>query len=377
MDRGLSAAKAMIPLSRIAIGKEEIEAVVRVLESGGLREGAVCRRFEEEFAAAVGARHAITMANGSLSLRAVFETILSSGDEVLVPGFTFFATAATVVQAGGRPVFCDIDEATFTIDVQDAARRITPRTRAIVPVHLFGNACDIDAVMELARTCDLKVVWDAAQAHLTTWKGADVGSFPDAVSYSFYATKNMTTGEGGMVCTDDEELRDRLTLLKRQGQSGKYLHTVLGTNYRMTDVEAAIGIAQLAKLPEMTARRRAHGAELSRRLAEVPAITPPFVAPGVEHCYHQFTVLVEAARLDLSRDELVAALIDAGIGAAAIYPTPLHRQPVFAALADGPLPRAESVAARCLSLPVHPFLSEADIETIVTGVEHLVHDHLL
>ncbi|MGC2432456.1 MAG: DegT/DnrJ/EryC1/StrS aminotransferase family protein, partial [Desulfobaccales bacterium] len=228
-----------IGMAEIKFTEAEIEAAVRVLRSGALRQGKECSAFEEEFAARVGAKFAVTSANGSAALHLAYLAFLQPGDEVLVPSFTFVATASMVTMAGSKPVFCDVDPHTFLLDLEDAARKVSPRTRAISPVHLFGNACDIDAVQTFAKKHHLVIVWDAAQAHGAEYCGQDVGSFGDFVAYSFYPSKNMFVGEGGMTCTDNDEYAAKLRHLRSHGETGKYLHTMLGLNYRMTDVEAA------------------------------------------------------------------------------------------------------------------------------------------
>lgn len=362
----------MIPIASTKLGDEEIEAVVGVLRSGHLRQGEKCKEFEENFREAVGARYATTMANGTVALHAAYSNLINPGDEVIVPAFTFFATASMVCYAGGKPVFCDIDPRTFTIDLNDMETKITDKTKAIAPVHLFGNSCDIDGITEIAKKHGLKIIWDAAQAHMTKYKRRDVGSFGEAVCYSFYATKNMTTGEGGMIVSDNEELIDRCILMKQQGQSAKYVHTYLGTNYRMTDIEAAIGLAQLEKLPEYTKKRRQNAAFLIEKLKDVGGILLPWIESFVEHSYHQFTILLELEKLSISREQFVQKLNHAEIGAAVNYPTPLNRQPIFQGLlGEQHMPNAERVAERCLSLPIHPFLTQKDLETISSKIINL------
>ncbi|MDA8088631.1 MAG: DegT/DnrJ/EryC1/StrS aminotransferase family protein [Nitrospiraceae bacterium] len=363
----------MIPVACARLGEEEIDAVVEVLRSGNLRQGMKCSEFEEKFKGAVGAKYATTAANGSVSLQAIYANWIGPGDEVIVPAFTFFATAAMVCHAGGKPVFCDIDPRTFTMDVNDIEDRITRRTRAIAGVHLYGNSCDIDGILEIAGKHGLKVVWDAAQAHLTKYRGKDVGSFGDAVSYSFYATKNMTTGEGGMIASDSPQIIENCILMKQQGQSKKYLHTFLGTNFRMTDVEAAIGIVQLGRLAGFTEKRRENAAFLMKGLEGGDGLVMPYTEPFVEHSYHQFTVLLELEKLKITRDEFAAKLGEAGVGTVVAYPMPLHKQPVFEKiLGDQHFPNAEWVAKRCISLPVHPYLSQEDLEKITHEVKNVI-----
>lgn len=355
----------MISMAHTAMEEDEIQAVTDVLKSGRLCEGEKCATFSEDFAKLVGAKHATVFSNGTTALHTAYLNLFEPGDEVLVPAFTFFATAAMIVRAGGIPVFCDIDKKTFCLDVADAERKITPKTRAIAPVHLFGNACDIEKIQALAKAHDLKIIWDAAQAHLTKYKGADIGSFGDAVCYSFYATKNMTTGgEGGMITSDNEEFIKKCILLKRQGQAKKYYHTVVGTNYRMTDMQGAIGIRQVKKITGRTARRRRNADILNEGLKDIPGITTPFVEPFVEHCYHHYTILIDEK---LGRDNVIKTLADNDIGHAINYPTPLHLQPAFEPFTKNitSLPAAEKISSICLSLPIHHALQDSDVYKIV------------
>lgn len=360
----------MIPIAGPIIGEEEIQAVVEVLKSGSLREGEKCRQFEQGFAKMVGAKYATTVSSGTAALHIAYTNLIQPGDEVLVPAFTFFATASMVVWAGGVPVFCDIDPKTFCIDLDDAEKRITSKTRAIAPVHLFGNACDVDGVLALAKKYDLRIIWDAAQAHLTQYKGRDIGSYGDAVCYSYYATKNMTTGEGGMITSNDKNFIDRCVLLKHQGQERKYYHTVMGTNYRMTDIQAAIGLQQLRKIKRYTKKRRENAARLNGGLKGLEGIVIPYIPPGVIHSYHQYTILLPDHK---DRTKVINKLKEHGIGCGINYPVPLHLQPVFEGYVRGvALPCSEGIAKRCLSLPVHPALTSDGIQIIIDTMKESV-----
>jgi perosamine synthetase len=361
-----------VPISKVALGEEEIDAAVTVLRSGNLREGYECRAFEEEFAAYVGSEHALTASSGTAALHMAYAAILEPGDEVLVPAFTFFATASMVVATGGVPIFCDIQPDTLTIDVADAAQRLTRRTKAIAPVHIFGNACDVAAIEDLARAHKLHVIWDAAQAHGTQYAGRDIGGLGDVVAYSFYPSKNMTTGEGGMVCTNDADLVARMKLIRSQGQAKKYYHTALGYNFRMTDVQAAIGRVQLRRLPGWVAQRRANAATLRTRLANVSGIEVQREQENSAHSYHQFSILIQP-EAGISRDKVLAGLHQRGIEAAVHYPTPLHKQPFFRSLlGDAYLPVSEAVCARILSVPVHPFLNDQDVKHVADSIIEVV-----
>jgi perosamine synthetase len=230
-----------VPIASVKLSEQEIAAVVEVLRSGRLVAGAAVQAFEHEFARLVGAQYAVAVSSGTAALHIAYLAIVQPGDEVLVPGFTHISTASMVHFAGARPVLCDVDRRSFTVSLEDLARKLGPKTTALAPVHLFGNACDIDGIEALARHHNLRIVWDAAQAHCTSYRGRDVGSFADLVTYSFYPTKNMTTGEGGMLVTNDKDLYDRCKLLRGHGQTLKYHHESLGLNYRMLEVSAALG----------------------------------------------------------------------------------------------------------------------------------------
>ncbi|KXA91430.1 aminotransferase DegT [candidate division MSBL1 archaeon SCGC-AAA259A05] len=358
-----------IPIANVELSDDEIEAAVGVLESGYLRQGPKTEEFEKKFADKVGADHAVAVSSGTAALHMAYLALLDEGGDVLVPSFSHISTASMVAFSGGRPVFCDLDPRTFTLDPESAEERITEDTTTIVPVHLFGNAADVDALRDLAEDRDLTVIWDAAQAHGTEYRGRDVGSFDDAVCYSFYPTKNMTTGEGGMITTNDGELAEELRLLREHGQTEKYYHPKLGLNYRMTDVEAAVGIKQLEKLDDFVDRRRENADYLMEKLSEVDGVIPPRVEEGAKHSYHQYTILLDPEELECTRDEFIEDLDDRGIGAAVHYPRPLHKQPIFQDLyGDVTLPVSEDIAERILSLPVYPSLEKGDLEKVVDAV---------
>jgi len=358
-----------ISMAEIRLTEQEIEAANQVLRSGALRQGKQCELFERDFAEKTGANFAVTCANGSAALHLAFMAFLQPGDEVLVPSFTFIASGSMVNMSGGRPVFCDIDPETYLLDLEDAASRITERTRAIVPVHLFGNPSGVKQVQEFARKHGLTIVWDAAQAHGATFEGEDVGSFGDFVCYSFYPSKNMFVGEGGMVCTDSEDYAHKLHFMKSHGQTGKYYHTMLGLNYRMTDVEAAIGVQQLQRLDQMLAIRRKNAAILNDGLKTINGITPQSVTVGGEHAWHQYCVRVDPEIFGCDRDALAEGLKERNIASGVHYPRGLHQQPIFEELyGTSTLPETEELTQTILALPVHHGIGEEDAERIVAGV---------
>lgn len=359
-----------IGMAEISLTDAEIDAAVRVLRSGALRQGKECEAFEQEFAAKTGARFAVTSANGSAALHLAYMAFLQPGEEVLVPSFSFIATGSMVSAAGGRPVFCDVDPETFLIDLADAESKVTERTRAISPVHLFGNVCDVEAVESFAERHGLRIVWDAAQAHGGTYKGRDVGSLSGFVGYSFYPSKNMFVGEGGMTLTDDEEMATRMRYMRSHGQTGKYYHTMEGLNYRMTDVEAAIGREQLKRLDSMLATRRRNMDILNAELADIEGIHPQRITPETEHAVHQYCIVVDPDNAGITRDELQARLKERGVATGVHYPRGLHQQPVFIEkYGRSSCPVTEWLAERILALPVHHGLSEADVHCVVKDVD--------
>lgn len=338
-----------------------------------MRAGRLTEEFERRFARATGAAHAVAVSSGTAALFLAYRALLKPGDEVIVPDFTFAATASMAVAAGLKPVFADVDPETFALAPASVERRLTPRTRAIVPVHLYGNPADVDHLARLARRHRLRVIWDAAQAHGARWRGRDVGSFADVVCYSFYPTKNMTTGEGGMLTTPDSKLADEFRLLLSHGEASRYSHVRVGFNFRLTDIASALGLVQLEKLKEAVRRRRRNAAILSRGLANLPGIQTPRALPRAEHAYCLYTIRVDPKAAGISRDELQQALAQRGIESAVHYPLPLHRQPIFRGYgADVDFPVSASLARTVLSLPIHPALSLSDVAQIFRAVREIV-----
>lgn len=355
------------------IGRPEIRAVEQALKSGNLRAGRVTEEFEAAFAASVGARHAIAVTSGTSALYLACHALLRPGDEVIVPDFTFVATAAMVAAVDARPVFADVNPKNFTLDTAEVERLITPRTRALIPVHLYGQPADISGLARLARRHKLKIIWDAAQAHGAQFSGRDVGSFPDAVCYSFYPTKNMTTGEGGMITTSNSSLAAELRLLRSHGESGRYRHVRLGFNFRTTDIASAIGFHQLARLPKAVRARQKNARILTKGLAGIPGLQTPELGSGTSHAFSLFTICVDARRAGISRDELARALRLRGIQSAVHYPLPLHRQPVFRGYGrDRDFPVSSRLAKTVLSLPIHPGVGEGDLRYIVRSVREIL-----
>ena len=347
------------------IGNEEREAVDRVLRSGMIAQGPEVAAFEQDFSALVEDRACVAVNSGTSALHlGLLAAGIGAGDEVIVPSFSFAATANSVALTGAQPVFVDIDPVTFCVDPDAAAAAVTPRTAALMPVHLYGHPAPMDALADLARRHGLLLVEDAAQAHLASWQGRPVGALGALAAFSFYPTKNMTTGEGGMVVAADEGVARRVRLLRNQGMEQRYRNEVVGFNARMTDIAAAIGRVQLTRLEGWTAQRRVNAAELDRGLAGIEGLTIPAVAAGATHAYHQYTVRVPR------RDEVQSALSAEGIGTGVYYPTPIHRLPSFRLELD--LPETECAAEEVLSLPVHPALADGDIARICSALDEAV-----
>ncbi|MDR6973263.1 DegT/DnrJ/EryC1/StrS family aminotransferase [Leifsonia shinshuensis] len=353
-----------IPAARPLIGEEERSAVDAVLRSGMLAQGPEVAAFEREFAdALVDGRHTAAVNSGTSGLHlGLLAAGIGPGDEVIVPSFTFAATANAVVLAGAEPVFADIDPDSFNLDPAAVESLVGPRTAAIMPVHLYGHPADMAGIQRIADDHSLAVFEDAAQAHAATIDGRPVGTFGAFAMFSLYPTKNMTSGEGGMVVSADADVDHRVRLLRNQGMEKQYQNELAGFNARMTDLHAAIGRAQLRKLAGWTADRRRNAARFDRELSGV--VIPP-VAEGVEHVYHQYTI-----RVPEDRDGFAKALREEyAIGSGVYYPVPVHRLPSFGRTDD--LPETERAAREVLSLPVHPSLTEADLDRVVSAVNTL------
>jgi dTDP-4-amino-4,6-dideoxygalactose transaminase len=350
----------MIPAAQPIIGDDERQAVDRVLLSGMLAQGPEVKAFEDEFSEIVDKRHCIAVNSGTSALHMAFVAAgIRQGDEVIVPSFSFAATANAVRLAGATAVFADIEEDYFNLSPSAVEAAITPRTRAIMPVHLYGHPAAMTELTAICQRHNLLLFEDAAQAHAATLNGVPVGAFGVAGSFSFYPTKNMTSGEGGMVTTGCDHIARQLRLLRNQGMERRYENEVIGFNTRMTDIHAAIGRVQLKKLAGWTKQRQDNAQFLSNNISGV--VTPP-TAPGASHVFHQYTIRV----VDQDRDKFAEELVKRGVGCGVYYPTPIHRLPSFGLTID--LPVTEQVALQCLSLPVHPSLSQKDLETIIGTV---------
>ena len=356
----------MIPIACPQIGAEEEAAVLAVLRSGVIAQGPQVARFEQAFAARCDVRYAVAVSSGTAALHlALLAHGIGSGDEVITTPFSFIATATSILMTGARPRFVDLDPQTFNLDPKLVEAAITPATKALLPVHLYGHPADMDALGALAAHYGLAMIEDAAQAVGATYKGRPIGSFGTGC-FSLYATKNIMTGEGGMITTNDEQIADRLRLLRNHGSRVRYAHELLGYNFRMMDLQAALGFAQLAKLERFTAARRANAAYFTAKIAH-PRLSKPQICGDVQHVYHQYTLRVAG-----DRDATARYLADQGVGTAIFYPVPIHQQQLFRELGyTDHLPKSEQAAREVLALPVHPGLSATDREQIVAALNSL------
>ena len=374
---------AMIRISAPFLGGEEISAVERVLRSGMLSQGANVEAFEAAFADFIGVEHAIAVSSGTAALHiALLAAGIGEGDEVITTPFTFIATANAILFVGAKPVFVDVCEDDFNIDVEKVKEAINERTKAIIPVHLYGQPCDMKAIADLAEDHNLHVIEDACQAHGAEFAGKKVGSFGTAGCFSFYPTKNMTTGEGGMLTTNSKEIAKKARMLRNHGSSARYMHEILGFNMRMTDISAAVGIEQLKKLHYFTKRRRENAEYLTERLEGIRGIVTPVVKERRTHVFNQYTIRVvgegaegadgaegaegNRGKEGVNRDDLARMLTERGVEVGIYYPRPVHKQPLYRKLGyEGQYPISEKLSEEVLSLPVHPVVRKEDLEMMV------------
>jgi perosamine synthetase len=353
----------MIVLSKPSIGEEEIAAVADVLRSGMLASGSRVVQFEETFAATIGGAHGVAVGSGTAALHVGLMAMgVGPGDEVIVPSLTFAATANTVRMVGADPVFVDVDPDDFTIHAETVERALTDRTRAVMPVHLYGQPAPMADLVELADSAGIDIIEDAAQAHLATTNGERVGAIGRFGAFSFYPTKNMTTGEGGMITTSDSDLADRARMLRNQGMAERYVHRMVGINERMTEIEGALGLVQLGKLDAWTKRRRKTAETYGRRLN--PELGLPVERDDSYHVYHQYTLRPPA------REPVIAALEEAGIGYGIYYPKGTHEQDPYAGPAHH-LPVTDDLTSRVVSIPIRPDLDDGEIDEIVVALNEV------
>jgi perosamine synthetase len=357
-----------ITMNSVRIDNESIASVLDVLKSGQLAQGPKVEEFERAFADYIGTNYAIAVNSGTAALHVGLLAVgIDRGDEVITTPFSFIATANCCLFCGAVPIFADIDYSTFNIASHLIEEKITPKTKAIIIVHLYGQPCDMDEILAICGKHGLVLIEDACQAHGAEYEGYKVGTFGIGC-FSFYPTKNMTTGEGGMITTNDEDIARKARMIRQHGQSQRYVHELLGYNYRMTDIAAALGICQLKNLDSANAKRIKNAKYLSERISQIEGLIPPYIAPKRKHVFHQYTIKV-AEDYKLSRDELQQKLNAQQIGSAIYYPIPIHKQPLYQRLGyHDSLSVAEAASDKVLSLPIHPDLVDTDLEMIVEAL---------
>lgn len=366
----------MIQINAPQIGKEEIRAVVKVLKSGilthGVGAGPKVTEFQNLFAKYAKVKHAVAVNSGTAALHSALAAAgVKQGDEVALPSFTFVATAEVIVFNRARPVFVDINPITYTISPEKIEKAITPKTRAIIPVDLYGMPADMKPIREIADRHGLKIIEDAAQAHGASYMGKPPGTFADAACWSFYGSKNMTTGEGGMLTTNNNELAETVRIIRSHGEKEKYMSLMLGHNYHMPEIAAALGSVQLKKLSKFVAKRRSNAKRLSEILGKTDKLDLPMEPDGFKCSFYLYTVRLKNAKAE-KRNALVEKLKQEGIGAFICYVNPIHLMPYYGKFGKFRLPVTESVAKQVLSLPVHPGVTAKQIDFIGETVLRLL-----
>lgn len=367
----------MIPINLPKIGEEEIKAVVEVMKTGilttGLGAGPKVSEFEKKYAVFADAKHAIAVNTGTAALHAALMAVgIKAGDEVILPAFTFVATAEAVVLAGGKPVFADIDPITYTLSPEAVKRAITEKTRAIIPVDLYGLPADTKAIKEIASGHNIAVVEDCAQSHGATYEGKPAGAYADVACWSLYAAKNIGTGEGGVVTTNSDDLAEKVRMVRTHGEKTKYNSLMLGTNYRMTEIQAAIGIVQLSRLSEFFAARSRNAQRMTEKLSACSKLTLPPKLSNRTHSWYLYTVRINEAEAE-ERNSVIKAMHEKGFGAEAYYPIPINKMPYYREnFGDFDLPETERAARKVISLPIHPGVTEEQVDAIAKAFLNLL-----
>ncbi len=382
-----TSAEPFLPFALPEIGEEEIEEVVATLRSGWLTGGPRVQRFEEGFRRVTGAQHAVALSSCTAGLHlALLAAGIGPGDEVITTPFTFCATVNVIIHAGATPVLADICEEDNNIDPEQVARKITPRTKALMPMHYGGQPCQMDELLSLASAHGLRVIEDAAHALGAQYRGRLIGALSDAAVFSFYPIKPITTGQGGMLTTNDEALADQVRILSlhglsknawnryAEGGSAEYQVLAPGFNYSMTDIQAAIGVHQLEKLERFQARRTHLAGLYDRLLADVPEVIRPKTRDDVVHAWHLYPIRLELDRLRITRNEVIEELRGRGIGTS-LHFIPIHLHPYYReafGFQPGDFPMAERVYAGLISLPLYPRMQDADVERVVRAIRDIV-----
>ncbi|MEC4031415.1 DegT/DnrJ/EryC1/StrS family aminotransferase [Bacillus subtilis] len=377
-----------LPYSLPLIGKEEIQEVTETLESGWLSKGPKVQQFEKEFAAFVGAKHAVAVNSCTAALFLALKAKgIGPGDEVITSPLTFSSTANTIIHTGATPVFADIDENTLNIDPVKLEAAVTPRTKAVVPVHFGGQSCDMDAILAIAQNHGLFVLEDAAHAVYTTYKQRMIGSIGDATAFSFYATKNLATGEGGMLTTDDEELADKIRVLSLHGMSkaawnryssnGSWYYEVESPGYKMNmfDLQAALGLHQLKRLDDMQKRREEIAGRYQTAFQQIPGLITPFVHDDSRHAWHLYVLQVDDKKAGVTRSEMITALKDEYNIGTSVHFIPVHIHPYYQkqfGYKEADFPNAMNYYKRTLSLPLYPSMSDDDVDDVIEAVRDIV-----
>ena len=366
INGGTPVFESNVPFMAVGLTKKDIAAANEVLESGMLRAASKCAALEEQFAAKSDAKIGLTCSNGTAALQLAYGALLVRGDEVIAPAWTYIATVSMLVAAGAKVVFCDCLEDSYQADPADIEKKITPNTKAIAVTHLYGIPVDIDAIEALAAKHNLKVIYDSAQAHLAEYNGKGIGAYGDACTYSFYATKNLGTGEGGMVTVNDPELATTISALRSHGETDKYLHTSIGFNYRMNDITGAIGLSKLETLGAETDRRRAVANLYASRIDTIQGVDRPVPTKGSNPAWHLYTCRVDLDALNCTRDEFCEALNKEGVPTAVHYPKPLTQQPAFSDLAnqEATTPVSVKLASTVFCIPIHQNLTDDQVHGV-------------
>ncbi len=354
----------MISISKPSIGEEEIEAVTDVLKSGDLAQGKNVEAFEKEFSAYLGAKYSAATSSGTSSLQIGIETLgIPEGSEIITTPFTFIATANSIVYNKCRPIFADINPNTFNIDPVSIEQKITEKTKAVLIVHLFGQPCEMGSIMKICQKNNLLLIEDCAQSLGAEYSGKKAGSFGEISTFSFYATKNITTGEGGMISTNKQKIERESKIIRNQGQDGQYNHVKIGFNQRMSEIQAAIGRIQLKKLDILNKKRAENARVLTESIEKIPWIEIPYTIKNAKHSWHQYTIKTRE-----NRDRFLSYMAENGIGAKIYYPTPLNLQPIYRDPKQS-CPISEKISKEVVSLPVHPRLKAEEIDYIIKKIK--------